>query len=196
MSLPFTCCRNSQHSRQVVGPPAHRHLTSNGSIARVITVLESKTILPSLLGQDVRESDNRRVPWGSGLLPLPIGFLPTVSRAHRESGVPMDPGLLTTIRKCCRCSLSINSSIGFLKMWRPWTAAMVRGQPHWVVSHVCHNALDAARLNQESPVHPEQQISAHWFPPTMARVLPSTASRTTSTFQNYEWNCSFWWTCF
>lgn len=60
-SLSFTC-RNSQHSRQVVGPPAPRHLTSNGSIARVITVLEFKTILPSLLGQDSRESDDSRVP--------------------------------------------------------------------------------------------------------------------------------------
>lgn len=54
MSLPFTCCRSSQHSKQVVGPPTPRHLTSNGSIARVITVSGSKTILPSLLGQDVR----------------------------------------------------------------------------------------------------------------------------------------------
>lgn len=99
-----------------MGPPTPRHLTSNGSIARVITVSGSKTILPSLLGQDVRESDDSRVPGGSGLLPLPIGLLPAVSRAHRESKVPVDPGMLAAVCECCRCSLSINSSIGFLKI--------------------------------------------------------------------------------
>lgn len=41
---------------------------------------------------------------------------------------------------------------------------MVRGQPHWVMCHVCPNVLDAARLNKESPVHPEQQISALTLP--------------------------------
>lgn len=65
-----------------------RHLTNNSSIAKVVTVLEPRTILPNLLDRKIRGRDDGIVSGGSGQLASAHRLFPNSVECPEKNRVP------------------------------------------------------------------------------------------------------------